>query len=409
MNRYIRLTSLLSFLIMTQFMCIYFLLVFKFSFYPILGAFWGIVGLVIFIISVPLTVLHFFERPSGYNVADALMFTIVFLSIIVAVINFDNKSSIMNIAGATQLFVFYFIYRNSILSKINVYITLLIMTIIMIVLNFGDVSIRSSMDQTNSLEKVSHQTFAVSYLFVWILASCMEMRFRYLIYAIGAFTLYYNGARTELIIVAISIPILETMRSYRNGIYILIASIFIFFSFYFLSEWLIEIFPDNRTSYLLRDFQFDGSVVERQHINNSTWNVISNNPIFGEYGAYEVGEYGHTILSAWADFGFFGFMLFVFAIILPVWGAFKFRHNKNRIGVEFLTISSIAAVVMFIFSKSYTYPILGINLAIYSRLFIQDRIFSRKKGRSLDVSQRLPSMNNGQFPAIANLPRTSLK
>jgi hypothetical protein len=196
--------------------------------------------------------------------------------------------------------------------------------------------------------------------------------FRLALYGAAIITLFYNGARSELIVLIPAALTIEGYLSRGKVIAMILASFVLLFFADEIINALINAFPDNRVVWLLRDFSFDQSYMEREWVQQYALEIIGSSPIFGSFGYYQEGLYAHNILSVWADLGIFGLLLFATGLIAALIYVVRNFHAGER-DVETLTLAcfTVSAIVFFAFAKAYSHPIFGIALALLARHLVR--------------------------------------
>jgi hypothetical protein len=129
---------------------------------------------------------------------------------------------------------------------------------------------------------------------------------------------------------------------------------------------MLEIFDlSNSTSHLARELLFENGL-----------DIISNNLIFGSYGAYTdidgIGSYPHNLTSAWVNLGILGFILYIVIIanlwIYTIWAFLKKRTSSAEFNVFFLFLVYVSLALYS--SKDYSYMLVGFLIGLRSRLDI---------------------------------------
>ena len=360
-----------SFVVMTAGLAFYQFLLAHNLIPPFLGGFLGAAAAVLCIPLMVMAVLYFVSRPQAFTHADGLVFAVTSLIALVGIFHIPTDYygvALTNVSAATQILVMYFAYRFLEIERVGIYLLLAFMTAVLLGLGLGDVGAEAMELRANDPEIATYQAFAAAYLFVWLVAISCAQKHRHLLYAAGIVALFYNGARTQLIVAVLAVAICEIVRSRRNALVVLFSVFVVIGAYSTVTELLVDLYPGNRFVILMDMMTEDTSWQERNALGREATEVIERNPRLGDYGYYRPGEYAHDITSAWADYGLFGFVLFALSIGLPVWGAWKaFRGDWGGGGVMLFIITAPTAAVMFAFSKYYGDAILGVSLALYAR------------------------------------------
>ena len=109
----------------------------------------------------------------------------------------------------------------------------------------------------------------------------------------------------------------------------------------------------------------------REEFSIKAWQVIQNHPLVGDYGyyidIYGIGSYAHNILSAWADFGILGFILFLgLSIYLLIFSLNKiiFKKSSDK-KICLLFLFSITLILGYLTAKDYSFMFFGLSLGLY--------------------------------------------
>jgi O-antigen ligase len=293
-----------------------------------------------------------------------------------------------------QMALYFFIFRmmdfRSKLSARFFWASFLFISFTMIVLDLGTTAADPTASLALSEEYIAgYQNYAQIYMFVVLccIATTPKIIPRYGMYVVTLFTLFVNGARSEMIVI---IPVILIAEAHYFRGKLLIAMIMASVAMIFLpniAEWLTDAFPDNRVVLLLNGLTTDASYNQRQYYNDQALAVIRDAPIFGSYAYYPEGAYAHNILSMWADFGLFGMGLLLVCLALPLSRALR-DYYVGKSSPEGTLLASLAVgSVALLTAKTYTHPIILMTLAIYARQIAGDRAqrfrTSRHAGRAV--------------------------
>lgn len=366
---------------------------------PFLGGYSAIIGILL----APLAIIVYARRALSLrhfcNHADMLFFAFILMIGSVAGVNY-LYGNVIEISEAhlaiLPSFVGFFIIFKFISFRDKPTLTagaisLIIMTMVMLSISLpGDpLGIHEDLSPASiDLEDIAdYQQYALLYYIILVYCSAVsqQIKLRLIIYSVGCVTLFYNGARSEFIVWFLAMMTIEVFHSHRRLYFILLGSIPMFFISGALSSIMESLFPNNRFILLLENLTQDQSFVERQYLLDHALNIINNNIITGSYGYYMKGMYAHNILSVWADFGFFGFVLFSICLIMPLIGSLE-SYRARLIEPETVALACFAltSVVFFLFAKAYTHQILPVTLALYSRYVYSKRATSRRQGVDRD-------------------------
>lgn len=330
-----------------------------------------------------------------------LYFTILFWSMIVALWHYLFGSVAGNlevlewsISGILLGFTCYVIGKGLPLDKrVFVFIVLLcLMAMVLIVLQFKHENMFyiRSLGIGDEEKTTSYQGFARSLAMTGILALAFinNWWFRFFLASLTIVSLYFNGARTELVCFALSFFIVLfffILRKGRSVLYLLVLLLFLFTLPLFSFQAVQERLPENRVLQLL-DLAGSSSAIKRSFLNESGLETINDFPFFGSYAfyykSYGVGGYPHNLLSAWVNLGLVGVTLYVallfflfFIFFTYMWKSY-FMFNSV---LGFLALQTLFFVVTaLLFAKDYSYMLLGFAVAFLDRVWL----ISKTKGLS---------------------------
>lgn len=320
---------------------------------------------------------------------DIIFFLIILLTTLISLINYSTgqpKSSYYNLfswsmGGILFNLICYFLAKTlPIQSKKLKTIAIISLTLMILIVlyNIGDLGIFYLKDQSKNSEFVaSYQGFARSMVVIGLLivSTIKSKKITIPIFLLTLMALFFNGARTEFILFFFSYILLLFYTSINSRkkftlTIVILALVTIIISVGFNN--LIENLPDNRMMELL-DIKSSNSGQERIGTTSVAIDTIINKPTFGDYGSYannnNIGNYSHNLLSAWVNLGITGFALYVFAILIIIFGIFsRFSKNVSKNPIERVTfIFSVFTIMALILSKDYSYMLFGFMVGFFSR------------------------------------------
>lgn len=233
----------------------------------------------------------------------------------------------------------------------------------------GSFYLKSLGTSTNPESLATYQGFARSYLitFVVIISFVRSITARILMYAIAVPTLFINTARSEFVALLFLIPIIEIY--YAKHKLKMASAMFVIFAIVSLNfEYILERLPDNRVLELI-DLSQSSSANLRHHLTDQALQTINNNPILGDYASYAVGEYAHNILSAWVDFGLFGF---IYILIIFTWATLRLFFEgfflKTKPSDFLLAVSLMSITFLWMLtSKTFFDITIAASLGAYAK------------------------------------------
>ncbi|MGJ7575241.1 hypothetical protein ACSFBX_32315 [Variovorax sp. RB2P76] len=229
-----------------------------------------------------------------------------------------------------------------------------------------------------NLFQVDYQTTAVVYiLFLIYAAPTVGLGARLLLYGLAMPSLFYIGARSELIGFVPLIFVMEFLLSRSFLVYwlnmLLFGAAVLTAGLFFYSEY-----SDSRIFSLL-SLSSDASGVARSEFTARALDTISENPLLGSFASYVPGEYSHNLLSVWVDFGMLGF-LFILGLFATQGAFLVRRYRAGDVSIPFIraVATFFMMVIMLVTAKNYGYPMIPIAMAFYA--IYQRELISRKRG-----------------------------
>jgi len=395
-HRFARWVTLVSFGLMTVGFALYHLLLRLGLIEAFLGGYLGIVGVVLFFPLMVVYIMQVAAEPWRFNRGDVLYFSFMLVLTLVASFNLARGRVIDiaqgHLAAVAEITVIYVIFNIADLRwrpfQIAMWVAFAVLAMIMVSLSLGGMGAEEyqEVQLLPTADVANYAFYAVTFLYLLVCCTALarNMPLRLVVYAIGIVALFYNGARSELIVAIPMFVIAESLLSRKNMALVLVACFVFLFLMGPLIDYLEQAFPNNRAVELLSDFSTDQSVREREFVYLQGLDVIRHHPVFGSYGYYVEGYYVHNLLSAWAELGIFGFALFLAGVLYPVAGATQ-NFIKNRIDPELLAFALFAgsSFALFVFAKNFSHPTFGVTLAFYSRQLTRKHLTERFTANSL--------------------------
>lgn len=317
---------------------------------------------------------------SSLNKDQAIIFIVIILWFVFItyhfVFSYDNLDLYLwGITAVLSNTICFLIGSNINLSseKLNKYLMVSFLIISLIVfsnINNGQFYLRL---KSESEGVASYQSFGLYLLVVSIilLITAKSMWLKSLVGFTSVLLLYFNGARSEFVFFLFSFLFLAILqlRIHLVKSFLLLSFIAIGLLLYYWLGFSFEL-EDNRVLQLY-SISDSTSYIARDFLNDSAIEVIKNNIILGDYGSYVkehgIGGYAHNILSAWADFGIF---IFIVLILLPTYTLFfsgiRIIHKKSYSPYLLALFSfSIILLIAYLFAKNYAYMFLGFVIGFY--------------------------------------------
>jgi len=215
----------------------------------------------------------------------------------------------------------------------------------------------------------TYQGFSRSYLVTYlvVVTRMRSCALRIALYALVAPALYVNTARTELVAMLCTIPLIELyFARYKVAVAVL-------FSAGLLAvkgtlNGMVAFLPDNRTLELL-DLSQSSSAVLRHQLSVQAWQTIIHHPLLGAYASYEPGSYAHNLLSAWVDLGLFGFLCLLYIVLRPPLHMLASGYFNKPPQLGFVLPFCLSSVTVLMLATSHPFPdmLIGATLGAYAR------------------------------------------
>mgnify|MGYP003608079835 CR=1 FL=1 len=200
--------------------------------------------------------------------------------------------------------------------------------------------------------------------------------FKYCLYLICLICFSIIGARTELISILFLILLFELFDRNRKYYILYMLSITTIFIFMLGITYFTSVFNFSQLSVIFNLEQDDSWKIRNEFLDRGL-SIISENIFFGKYGSYKEGQYVHNILSAWVDLGLIPFLLLLFSLFKGfIFSIKNLFAEKSLNNILFMGISIIILVIS-VFSKQYTYPIIGFYLGLCSNFMLKTKLIKK--------------------------------
>lgn len=260
---------------------------------------------------------------------------------------------------------------NSNNVRIMIFTLILFSLVVLLNITDGRFNLRA---QSDNERVATYQIFAVPIIIIsFVTFVLLRSKFyKFLFFLISLVVLYYNGSRSEFVFYAVSIILLVIMvdifKNRNIWSFIALSLAFSIATYIFLNS--VELVSGNRITELF-NISDSSSFIAREQLNELAIKTIINKPILGDYGyyllTYGMGSYAHNILSAWADFGLIGFLLF-FGISSYFFIFSFYKLSKSKVpsySIQLLFLFSVSLFIGYLFAKDYSYMFLGFTLGLY--------------------------------------------
>lgn len=368
-----------SFVLLFPGFFIYNFLVGKNYIFPFLGGYFGIISASLL---APLIFFGFKRSFIKNDMILLLFYSILFCLFFVSVFNYsignpvgyEEDMFVWSISGLIFNLVLFLVGANlNVKYNLKFFMFFIFLFALIVLFNIGDSGIFYIKQNAGDFKNyvATYQGFARSIVVVLIVFMAVSLKkpfIFFMVFFIGLVTLFFNGARTEFALFFISIILFVVTYSLKSIKIVLYCFAFILVaivSIYCFYDYI----PSSRMMQLF-DIKNSSSGLSRIKLHSYGLSLILDNPILGKYGGYTaiggVGSYPHSILSAWVNLGFFGFLLYVllfFLILKDVFvNFFKYRHLEE---FRVLFILALFVTGALLASKDYSYMLVGMLVGFY--------------------------------------------
>jgi hypothetical protein len=341
-----------------------------------LGGYFTIVSIILFLIYIILiSVKGVFPR-NGLIIISGMVFWFIFVSLeyVLSTSYLRLDIYLWSITQILANIICFFIALNLKLSNKNIRYLIMILIIFSLIVFSNIFDGRFDLRSQSENDRVAtYQIFGLSILVIsFIVFAHLRTNFsKFFCFIISILLLYFNGSRSEFVFYIISVVTLFVLiegKGEKRGYYLLFLPVIFFLGFLGLNY--VGSLSGNRVTELMNISEAT-SFLAREQLNSFALDTIINKPFTGEYGAYldiyGMGNYAHNILSAWADFGLLGFIVFFgtsfYLLVFSVIGLIKSDIVTDSFKLLFLF--SLSLFIGYLFAKDYSYMFLGFSLGFY--------------------------------------------
>ncbi len=224
----------------------------------------------------------------------------------------------------------------------------------------------------------TYQGFARSVLVISLilLASTSRVIARFAVFVASIFVLFLLGARSEFLVFLLASLAFVAALCFREVKTLLIFCISLAFLALVLIGYVdFEVFSESRHFQLL-DISSASSWIEREEFKETAIYQIQNSPLLGYFGGHIAhygieGAYSHDLFSAWANYGFFGFFIYMLLILVPlIHSVIIFITNKSITSEwQLVFLFSIAIFILVGGAKSVFFVLTPLAWGFYARIF----------------------------------------
>jgi hypothetical protein len=347
---------------------------------PFLGGFFGVISVLAFF---PLVISYHVNNGLKINGASILFYFISSWNLLISTLNYFNGNPrgwhenifIWSVSGVLFNAVCYLIAVNLNAMKYSKYILVsFVLMVGIVVLNIGDLGIFYVKQEAGDVADyvATYQGFARSLLFTGLILISVYWQSVLIFYVVLLFALiglFFNGARTEFVLFAISVMVCVAIYAFKT--YKALLDIAFLGMVGVLFVYLYDYIPESRMSQIF-ELGTSTSNEERIRLMDYGLNSIYKNLLFGDYGSYVelggVGSYPHNIISSWVNLGIIGFGSYVVLFVMLWMGVIRGVRNNNALP-EFMTylIFLIFMSMALISSKDYSFMGIGFVVGLHSR------------------------------------------
>jgi len=348
---------------------------------PFLGGYFGIVSALLLI---PLLLLNYRLFLKQTELPVLCFFLILILTFVTSIYYYVTGSPrgyvtdmlVWSLSGLLfNVVAFMLAYGTNIGAIAKYGYWLIVLMFLLVIFNIGDSGIfYIKLDAGEAADSVAtYQGFARSIVVTLLVSSAIffqKGKSFYVLLLVGIIALFFNGARTEFAIFLVSMFFFYFYYSMGN-IRTLMSLVVLLTILTTIAANIIELIPVSRMLQLV-DIGSSSSGESRDKILSFGIELISNNPVFGDYAGYAtaggIGYYPHNIISAWLNLGVVGFSLYILMFVLLWKDIFKnFLKDRDEKTYKVFFIFLLFTTGSLIVSKDYSYLLIGLLLGFYLR------------------------------------------
>lgn len=208
----------------------------------------------------------------------------------------------------------------------------------------------------------------------------LNARFIVLVAAIIILALLGSRAHLFVMVVLTVVCLLITAIKKRQWDLLFALPLLFLMMYYFYSE----LFSESR---IVEIFDLDSSSSWQARLSafEDTLNIIKLSPIFGLFGHHYLGDvgYAHNLFSAWAQYGVFGFVIFVGLLVYSV--TISIGHIFTVSGIEPIWLVAFQFSFISIFLAIFSEPI---NASVFPALAWGFTVQAINSQREIHLSQK---------------------
>lgn len=287
------------------------------------------------------------------------------------------------IAGCALNVILYYVGKELDLSVSKFYFVTLLVLFVIVILNLGDdymFNIKRSSAADVEHYIATYQGFGRSVMILGLVSVIFSKgNFKWMCFVLALSMLFLNGARSELFLFLIgTIAYVFFMNGLARGFFIsfaMLCSFLLLGSIYYIAN------PESRIFEFINTSTSSSGSARYEMLMYSLERVFSSFGQFigGDFGSYVeidgIGAYPHNLFSAWHNYGFFIFLLYV--LILSYFWMIVVFGNRKKGGLFILgSVLLVVNTCAFILSKDNSYFIFGLMIGIFSNknLFSSEKI-----------------------------------
>lgn len=340
----------------------------------ILGGFFSPVSfflLLVFSLLISKWITPLLTTTSGYGILVVFFFVFIFAwSTLNYVMQYDDtkvarafsQSMLALFLSITLFIVGYLLPFNSVFLKKTLLVCLVLSFLYLFYYVFTTGSIMFNAHTLYDVEVddsvASYQGFARSALFtvIFLLSVSRVVIERLYLVSLGLFIMFVLGARSELIAFSIATTTLLFIwsgGSFKYKIFIVGTIVAVFITLTLNYDSLSE-----SRQFQLTNLSEANSWVEREQLESIAVSQIYESPILGFFGGHIIangseGTYAHNVLSAWVNYGFFGFLVYLALCLVPVIrGGYYIVAKRGAKPAILLSFSlGVGVLVLIIYAK----------------------------------------------------------
>lgn len=286
-----------------------------------------------------------------------------------------------HVASFIYFLVTYFIYKSfdfETKKKDKILVLAFLMSLFIIAITLPPLNVITNI--YNVYDGFSYQFISACSLVILftLILKIKEHKYYGLLIVFVFVFVFFTGARTELIqLFVFSLVLYIALNPVKLVIYGFFLSC--------LFAYIIDAFSDFKILETARIFELitkgssAGSSSERIDMLKNALEIIEINPLWGSYASYRPGEYAHSIINIWQDFGLFHFIIVLTLLIYGVFFCIRqyFKSSLLRFEWAIAMCIGISLLPVMLFSKGVEYLVFSMFLGLTVNLAKKEKKYDK--------------------------------